>query len=710
MITFAKWQERVAADSGVPTRIRYTRKSTESGERQIGSHVQQGEAADREWGVINATWVWQDNFTGTTFDRPQLQDMLGFCRAHPRPRSDPGRIEMYDPSRFGRILDDEGRPDVAAYQQLHAELTKLGWRPQFVTVKTSGDSLSDIILLVLHAHMAASYSVTLSTNVTRGMVKRASEGWWTGGSAPWGTRRKDVAADRLLKDHEHSSASANTILVPNDVEVAQWTKAARLIVGGMSLDGVGRLLYNEDGVSGKRGGRMTHSTMRKLLTNTALIGRLSFRGIADAQGIRPVMIVDAKWPPIVDVELFEQVQKRLFSRGADEAPRRRRHAELFPLTLVCAHCGLEYNGGKLKAEQGGGRMYAHSKPKNRRGERSHERFKDAGCKVWYVDAAEIETKIKDLIVRERSSEAFEDQVRQFLLEKDSFAQSSSNSVAAAEKTLRDRRGAYERAAKIMMATVMADSGASVVGDDVLTEQLAHLRRQVAVAEANVQTATRHAESGVRAFEKLSSLIHETRNIGAAWDRLGGPERRSIFDHWVYAVYIAVEPIKGMRRANRKTAVVVLRTDPYAPRHFEMAGSYVDIPDRADAMAATTSGAASTVALDSSAATADAPPSVPSAQAACDLTNGSSSSSAPISVPTSDSVPTLPSTTAALRLSPRSLARFMGEPLNEAENSACDMPSTCVARDRASCPSRTGLAANAAIDSSCENLRLYGHTS
>jgi predicted nucleic acid-binding protein len=710
MITFDKWQERIAANTEVPTRIRYTRKSTESGERQIGSHVQQGEAADREWGVIDATWVWQDNFTGTTFDRPQLQDMLGFCRAHPRPRSDPGRIEMYDPSRFGRILDDEGRPDVAAYQQLHAELTKLGWRPQFVTVKTSGDSLSDIILLVLHAHMAASYSVTLSTNVTRGMVKRASEGWWTGGSAPWGTLRKDVAADRLLKDHERSSASANTILVPNDVEVAQWTKAARLIVGGMSLDGVGRVLYNQDGVSGKRGGRMTHSTMRKLLTNTALIGRLSFRGIADAQGIRPVMTVDAKWPPIVDVELFEQVQKRLFIRGADEAPRRRRHAEQFPLTLVCAHCGLEYNGGKLKAAQGGARMYAHSKPKNRRGERSHERFKHAGCKVWYVDAEEIETKIKDLIVRERSSEAFEDQVRQFLLEKDSFAQSSSNSVADAEKTLRGRRGAYERAAKIMMATVMADSGASVVGDDVLTEQLAQLRRQVAVAEANVQTATQHAESGVRAFEKLSSLIHETRNIGAAWDRLGGAERRSIFDHWVYAVYIAVEPIKGMRRANRKTAVVLLRTDPYAPRHFEMAGSYVDMPDRADAMAVMTSGAASTAALDSSAATAAVPPSLLSAQAACDLTSGSSSSRAPISVPTSDSVPTLPSTTPALRLSPTRLARFIGEPLNEAENSACDMDRSCAARDRASCPSRTGLAANAANESSRENLRLYGHTS
>lgn len=158
MITFAKWQERVAVNTGVPTRIRYTRTSTESGEGQIVSHAQQGEAADREWGVIDPTWVWRDDSTGATFDRPQLQDLLAFCRAHPRTRNDPGRIEMYDPRRFGRILDDKGRPDVAAYQQLHAELTNLGWLPQFVTVKTTGDNLSDTILMVMLAFMSVNSS------------------------------------------------------------------------------------------------------------------------------------------------------------------------------------------------------------------------------------------------------------------------------------------------------------------------------------------------------------------------------------------------------------------------------------------------------------------------------------------------------------------------------------------------------------------------
>ena len=86
-------------------------------------------------------------------------------------------------------------------------------------------------------------------------------------------------------------------------------------------------------------------------------------------------------------------------------------------------------------------MYAHAKPKNRAGEGSYEKFIEAGCKVWYVDAREIETKVKDLILRERSTAEFEDEVRRFLVERQKFSQSSANSVSEAEKHLRDRQGA-----------------------------------------------------------------------------------------------------------------------------------------------------------------------------------------------------------------------------------------------------------------------------
>jgi hypothetical protein len=710
MIQYKSWEERLAIAGALPDRIRYTRKSTESGDRQVGSHDQQCDAADREWGPLAPIWVWQDNYTGTTFDRPQFQDMMRFCRANPRSRQSPGRIEMHDPSRFARILDAEGQPDVPAFQAVYAELTKLGWLPQFVTVKTSGDSLSDIVMLVLHAHMAASYSVALSNNVRRGMIERASQGWWTGGPAPWGTRRKDLAANRDLQDGERSSASGNTILVPNKVELRIWTKAANMILGGLSLDRVGQTLHNDLGIPGKRGGRMTHGTLRKLLSNPALVGRVCFRGHPTKEGIRPWIEVSAQWKPMVDVELFNRLLLKMNGRRLAGGPRHRRRPELFPLTLVCAHCGCEYNGGKLSEAQGGTRSYVHARPKARRGEEAHERFIAAGCKTWYVDAREIETKVKDLIVQQRASSEFEESVKGFLADAQAFTLSAATAVADAEKHLKRKKDAYKRALRTFVAVVGSEERVSAKEDDAVAEELQVLRNQVADAERSMHDAQRYAESGDRAFERLVHLIHETRNVARAWDRVGDVERRTILDYWVYAIYIAVEPVPGMKRANQKTAVVVLRTDPFAPLHFELPAADRVRRSKAARSAASTSASVSMANRASRALSADASPERPSDSAACDRTSGSASDIAATRAAPSPDDPRLPSTTAALRFKPRSFARFMAESLNDDANSSGDMASSSVASERASLPDTAGRAANSAMDSSRENLRLYGHTS
>ena len=77
---------------------------------------------------------------------------------------------------------------------------------------------------------------------------------------------------------------------------------------------------------------------------------------------------------------------------------------------------------------------------------------------------------------------------------------------------------------------------------------------------------------------------------------------------------------------------------------------------------------------------------------------------------SASDPTLPSATNELRLSPRNLARFIGEPLNAAENSGGDMVSNSSASERESLPASADLGLNAGSESSRANLWLYGHTS
>lgn len=79
--------------------------------------------------------------------------------------------------------------------------------------------------------------------------------------------------------------------------------------------------------------------------------------------------------------------------------------------------------------------------------------------------------------------------------------------------------------------------------------------------------------------------------------------------------------------------------------------------------------------------------------------GSRASVARVSTSISSAVPTLPCTTDALRFSPRSFARLIGEPLNAALNSSCDIGSSSRASVRASLPPSTSRVANAGSFSS-----------
>jgi len=77
---------------------------------------------------------------------------------------------------------------------------------------------------------------------------------------------------------------------------------------------------------------------------------------------------------------------------------------------------------------------------------------------------------------------------------------------------------------------------------------------------------------------------------------------------------------------------------------------------------------------------------------------------------SSAVRTLPSTTAALRLSPRSFARFIGEPLNARLHSSCVMARISRASDLASRPASASRSVNAGSRSSLAKRTFHGHTS
>lgn len=702
---FRSWKERVAVANGVmPECIVYTRKSTEEPKRQATSHEQQLDVIAKRWEIVVVPeWHWLDSMTGTTFARPGFQDMLAFCQANRRGKKSPGRVLIYDPSRFGRKLDEDGQPDILGFLAAYSAFEDAGWELHFSTMQRTGNLLADVMGLAVHAYAASLYSTTLAKNVRRGRIHHAFDGYWTAGRAPWGTIRVDEKTGRRFSPGEARGLGGGGVILVGDKSVLKiWARAARAIIGGASLDKIGATLY-DGGVRGPRGGCLGHRSIRNLLVNPVLAGRVVYLD-EERDGTRSRVSVTAKWKPLVDAKLFDAVQQELDRRGTQPRNRKRKKRADFPIRVTCAACGSDYTGGRLSHSQGCERIYSHTKPKARMAPQAAQRFADHDCKVWAVDAEELENKIRALIVAQRTSIDFEEEVRALILERDEFRKAADDAVAAARQKVDATQRQYERLARAV-SQVRGDADDA---DDALVQQLMAAKAAIKMARADLESAEQFARSKENAWEELSRIIGETRNLAAAWDKATPEERKMLYDYWLLDVLIVVEPIPGKRRANRKTAIVTLRTAPNAPK-------CVDLGDQAlrasaDRIASSTSASNSALSRSRSASKAAGVAIAPSAHAACRRTSDSGLASDAASTGTSPSSPTLPSTTAELRCKPRSLARFIGEPLNPAENSGCDMASNSRASVRASRSTKAGRDKKAASRRSRENLWVNGHTS
>ena len=208
-----------------------------------------------------------------------------------------------------------------------------------------------------------------------------------------------------------------------------------------------------------------------------------------------------------------------------------------------------------------------------------------------------------------------------------------------------------------------------------------------------------------------------------WERTGGSCYPARINAAQRDVQIIVEPTTDKRRANTKSAAVVLRTAPNGPKFVALdpqASIAADNSSRTDA-------SVSTDTRDHRADLASAEPTLPSAQAACARTNGSASDNALASAGTASGDPQLPSPTQALRANPARPARRIAEPLeNESHAASSSAVSSSAMSDGEAVPgcdldapgssctpnggSPGARAANEGSDHARENLRVYGQHS
>jgi len=168
--------------------------------------------------------------------------------------------------------------------------------------------------------MAKNYVDNLSEEVRKGMNQKAAEGHWPS-SAPIGyLNHREAGRSYIVPDPERALMIRNLFELydTGDWSVSRLAKYA-----------------NEQGLRGKRGGKISPSVVHSVLRNPLYGGRFWWGG----------ELYEGRDPRLIPWELFERVQDRLDGHPYTR-PQRREFA--FTGMMTCGHCGSAITAERKK--------------------------------------------------------------------------------------------------------------------------------------------------------------------------------------------------------------------------------------------------------------------------------------------------------------------------------------------------------------------------
>lgn len=538
--------------------IFYGRKSTRESNRQVASLDQQREEVVRYMG--REPWKeFTDSQSGTSFDRPKFQQMLGTCLANPQPRSAPKRLVMWDYCRFSREFDQDEATDLNEVLAHKGQLEAAGWLLDSVRTPYNDNFLVNFITVLMKFHQSRDFAKTISEGVKRGKRKWSATGHWLQGRPPYPAQRVDPHSGLVV--HRGERATQATLLRAHPEWLKHWVFAAKLRLTGASYDAVAEALTAREAPTGEyqRHG-WTGDYVQQMLTHPALIGKLVYHleeGTVE---------VDARWDALVPEDLWLAVH-----RMASTEQQRRATWEKSPgrngrdtlLEPVCAQCLAPYHSFSSK-----GVAYYRHMGLDRMTPAHRAKAEAAGCQVWTVPHERLNGRVRDLLRHERTSKDYRVEL-----------------ARAREACLNDRQGeeALEEAAKAAFEATerdykrLARNLALVDDEDVvkdLGKQLARLKRELATKQEAWELARdAHARAADR-WQEFEATVEETEAILQAWDRAPFVDKKRVMEWWVDVLLIVPKerPPKwkyAKRGRAALTARVYLRSNPDDPRLVEL---------------------------------------------------------------------------------------------------------------------------------------------
>jgi site-specific DNA recombinase len=352
----------------------YLRVSTEEQARlQDGSLVSQRQRLldyveaqnlrEASWGQVVEVYC-DEGKSGKDMKRPEFQRLLTDIKL--------GRINLIlatELSRLSRSIHD------------FCELWELFKRHQtsFVTLREQFDTTTAAGELMVFNLINFSQFERKQTaeRISANFEARAKRGLWNGGSIPFGFDKNPEKKGELIP---HATEGK---LVKELFELFLEIGSVRKTCLELTKRGIFTKAYtNKHGT--KRGSKhITVTSLQKILTNPSYIGLRAY----GKNGKRNLEVVKACWEPVIELDLFNQVQAKLTLNRNKFKPDEWKSYP-FPLTelVVCGECGKNL-GGKSATSQNGGKhfYYAHARGLHSDGVNHLKR-----CRLERVKAERIE--------------------------------------------------------------------------------------------------------------------------------------------------------------------------------------------------------------------------------------------------------------------------------------------------------------------------------
>ena len=450
------------------TAVIYARYSSDNQrEESIEGQIRECTAYAEKNGITIVKHYIDRAISAKTDNRPQFQQMV---KDSDKKLFDIVLVWKLD--RFAR-----NRYDSARYK---TQLKKNGVKLMSATEIISEGPEGIILESVLEGY-AEYYSADLAEKVVRGQTENILKGRCNGGRGTFG-----YTLDSERKFHIDPLASPFVL------------ESFKKYRDGLTMKEI-RDWLNENGIKNPVGGAFTYNSVEHMLKNRRYIGELKFRDVVVPDAI----------PPIIPLELFEDVQEKIAKNK--KAPARRKAEDDYLLTTKL-HCG--YCGALMFSESG----------TSRTGE-VHRYYKCAtvkkrkGCKKKTVRKQWLE----DLVVNQTMKLVRDDAAMESIIAKVMELQDRENTnLPLYEKQLRDAESGIQNMLNAIQAGILTSSTKERL------EQLEETKRELEARIAEEKLAKpKIKEEFIRfwlmRFRKLDMSLKD--------------QRQALVDTFINAIYL-----------------------------------------------------------------------------------------------------------------------------------------------------------------------------